>query len=58
MAMRTLLSAVLLAGIFASSTAADAAVVLRCRSSITGKFISIAYAKAHPDTTWCKFVRR
>jgi hypothetical protein len=55
--MRSLiLSALLLTGIFVSS--ADAAVVLRCRSSVTGKFVSVAYAKANPDTTWCKFVRR
>lgn len=37
---------------------AEAAVYLRCQSSITGKFVSIAYAKMHPDTTWCKFIRK
>jgi hypothetical protein len=40
------------------SLAVEAAVVLRCKSSITGKFVSVAQAKASPDTTWCQFRRK
>lgn len=25
----------------------------QCRSSISGKMVSVKYAKAHPDTTQC-----
>jgi hypothetical protein len=34
-------------------TIAEAAATKQCRSSITGKMVSMKYAKAHPDTTQC-----
>jgi hypothetical protein len=31
----------------------EAAAKKQCRSSISGKIVSMKYAKAHPDTTQC-----
>jgi hypothetical protein len=35
------------------TVAVEAAATKQCRSSITGKIVSMKYAKAHPDTTQC-----
>ena len=50
--MRTALAIIVMALLLSPAEAAKRRP--HCISSITGKFVSLAYAKAHPDVTVCR----